>query len=142
MRNNIILSSFVILTVLLLHSACRNDLYSDGKFLYETHCLGCHQADGQPVGLLIPPLAGSDFLIKEKDRIACIVKYGLNEEPIEVNGVKYNGLMYGVKDLTDIEVTNVINYINNAWGNDNGFTQLEEVQKALEKCKPEGILGQ
>ena len=108
-------------------------MYSDGKWVYEQKCQTCHQADGQSLALMIPPLAGSDFLTKHKELIPCIIKHGIEEE-IVVNGQKYNGIMYGIKDINEIDITNVINYINNSFGNNNGFTSLEEVQSYLEAC--------
>ena len=109
-------------------------MYSDGKWVYEQKCQTCHQADGQSLALLIPPLAGSDFLVNHKERIPCIIKHGI-EEAIIVNGQEYNGIMYGVQDINEIDITNVINYINNSFGNENGFTSLEEVQSYLEVCE-------
>ena len=131
-KNKIVLTFFALAFLIIFHS-CRNDLYSDGKWVYEENCQTCHQADGQSLALLIPPLAGSDFLVKSKDMIPCIIKYGL-EETIVVNGQEYSGVMYGVKGISDVDITNVINYINNSFGNDNGFTSLDEVQSALEVC--------
>ena len=132
-KNKVILAFLVLAFSTILHS-CRNDMYSDGKWVYEQKCQTCHQADGQSLALLIPPLAGSDFLVKHKNRIACIIKYGI-EEPIIVNGQEYSGIMYGVDDINEIDITNVINYINNSFGNSNGFTSLEEVQSSLQVCE-------
>jgi hypothetical protein len=42
--------------------------------------------------------------------------------------------MAGIPQLTDFEITNVINYINTAWGNDYGYTKITEVQEALKDC--------
>jgi hypothetical protein len=42
--------------------------------------------------------------------------------------------MVGIPQLSDFEITNVINYINSAWGNDYGYTKITEVQEALETC--------
>ena len=133
-RKNKIILAFLVLTISVISHSCRHEMYSDGKWIYEQKCQTCHQADGQSLALLIPPLAGSDFLVNHKDRIPCIIKHGI-EELIVVNGQEYNGIMYGVKDINEIDITNVINYINNSFGNDNGFTSLEEVQSYLEVCE-------
>lgn len=133
-RKNKIVLAFCILTISVILHSCKNDMYSDGKWVYEQKCQTCHQADGQSLALLIPPLAGSDFLVNHKERIPCIIKHGI-EEAIIVNGQEYNGIMYGVQDINEIDITNVINYINNSFGNENGFTSLEEVQSYLEVCE-------
>ena len=90
--------------------------------------------DGSGLGKNIPPLAKADFLTKHADQLACIIRYGI-KEPVIVNGITYTTPMEGVPQLTDIEITNVINYINHSWGNDNGFTRPDVVQKALGNCK-------
>jgi mono/diheme cytochrome c family protein len=132
-KNKIILAFAVVAVLVVLHS-CNSHDYADGKWVYEKNCQTCHQADGQSLALLIPPLAGSDFLVKHKERIPCIIKHGL-EETIVVNGQEYSGIMYGIKGISDVDITNVINYVNNSFGNKNGFTSLEQVQSYLKTCE-------
>ena len=43
--------------------------------------------------------------------------------------------MAGVPQLKDVEIANIINYINHEWGNNNGYTTIQSVQKQLENCK-------
>ncbi len=82
----------------------------------------------------IPPLANADYLTKHADKIACIIRYGITD-PIEVNGKTYTTPMAGVPELKDVEIANIINYINHEWGNDNGYTTIKQVQTQLENCK-------
>ncbi len=82
----------------------------------------------------IPPLASADYLTKHADKIACIIRYGITD-PIEVNGKTYTTPMAGVPELKDVEIANIINYINHEWGNDNGYTTIKQVQTQLENCK-------
>lgn len=84
---------------------------------------------------LIPPLAGSDYLAKNQDQVACIIRFG-QKGPIEVNGKIYDQEMQGIGRLSDFEIANVINYINHAWGNDLGYRQIQEIQSNLENCEP------
>lgn len=90
-------------------------------------------ADGSGLEGVIPPLANADYLEKYRLDIACIIRKGQSGE-IVVNGQKYNQEMAGIPQLTDFEITNVINYINTAWGNDYGYTKITEVQEALKDC--------
>ena len=53
---------------------------------------------------------------------------------ITVNGKEYEQAMQGITRLSDFEIANVINYINQAWGNDYGFIQINEVRVSLENC--------
>ena len=49
--------------------------------------------------------------------------------PMTVNGVQYNGFMTGF-DLGDKEVSDVLNYIRNSWGNKSEAITPEEVKSA------------
>ncbi len=65
-----------------------------------------------------PPVAKSDYLKRpSKDLIAVILKGQSGE--IKVNGVVYNGMMPAQDYLSDQEIADVLNYINNSWGNKN-----------------------
>ena len=43
--------------------------------------------------------------------------------------------MDGMPGLSDIQITNLLNYINNSWGNANPAFSYEEVTEILSKCK-------
>ena len=116
-----------------LWTACNTNPYLQGEALYTTYCASCHMEDGKGLKSLIPPLADSDYLKAQPLRTACIIRYGLNE-PILVNGKSYDQPMDGIKALTDVEITNIINYINTAWSNDYGIVRLPDVQQELENC--------
>jgi hypothetical protein len=67
--------------------------------------------------------------------IACIIKNGLNGE-IQVNGIKYEQAMPAASNrLTAADIANIINFIQNEWGNNNGEISLPEVQSQLDGCK-------
>lgn len=92
----------------------------DGGVSYAANCMACHQATGQGIPGVFPPLAGHtpelynlggrEFLIKT-------ILYGLLG-PITVDGVTYNGLMPAFPQLSDAEIAAVLNYTLTEWGND------------------------
>lgn len=90
--------------------------------------------DGQGLKLLIPPLAGVDYLAEDRSQIACIIKNGLNDT-LQINNKIYFQEMLAIPKLSEAEITNIINYINQAWGNDMGYVQINEVKAALEACE-------
>lgn len=96
--------------------------FNNGKRIYNTFCITCHMVDGKGVEKVFPPLANSDYLRENQKASIRAVKYGMSGE-IVVNGVTYNSLMSPL-GLSDEEVADVMNYINNAWGNriDNKIT--------------------
>jgi mono/diheme cytochrome c family protein len=123
--------------LLLLLSNCGNEAtYAEGKTLYDQHCLNCHMEDGKGLGELYPPLAGADMLKASGAGAACWIRNGL-KGPIKVNGIEYDNVMTANKHLSAIEITNILNYVNNAWGNKRDFITLDEVMTALEGCEEE-----
>ena len=89
---------------------------ADGEEIYIDFCIQCHLDRGQGETGEIPPLAKSDYLIKDVDHSIWGVKYGLSGT-IVVNGEKYNGVMEN-QGLDNTEIADVMNYILNNWGNE------------------------
>lgn len=78
---------FAFLLILSLFS-CEQQPYQMGERLYKTHCANCHMDGGEGLGALIPPLKGSDYLAANRERLACMIRYGL-KDTIMVNGKVY-----------------------------------------------------
>tara|TARA_B100000674_G_scaffold397123_1_gene341932 strand:- start:7 stop:405 length:399 start_codon:yes stop_codon:yes gene_type:complete len=102
----------------------------DGQEIYKDFCAQCHLEDGKGVKGIYPPLAKSDFL-KDINRTISSIKYGL-KGPITVNGEKYNSIMVS-QGLDDEEISDVVNYILNSWGNSTKQLITEEIVTSIEK---------
>lgn len=102
-------------------------LMEKGKRVYTQVCFACHQAEGQGLPGVFPPLAKSDFLMADKSRAIMGLIKGLNG-PITVNGQAYNGVMPPAM-LTDEQVANVLTYVRNSWGNSGDVVTVDEVKK-------------
>lgn len=100
-----------------------------GKDVYAANCLSCHQANGEGLSGVYPPLANSDHLAKDQLASIDILLKGQNEE-ITVNGTKYNIPMAPVNYLTDQQIADVLNYMGNSWGN-----KFNPVTPAMVKSK-------
>lgn len=99
-----------------------------GAPIYEDFCMSCHMPDGKGVPDVYPPLADSDYLMKKRQDSIKAVKHGLSGEII-VNGIPYNSAMAAL-GLSDEEVADVMNYILNSWGNEDGkIVTITEVSK-------------
>ena len=98
-----------------------------GKDIYTAQCITCHMEQGEGIENVYPPLAKSDYLMADKKRSIQQVLYGLTGE-IKVNGVAYDGVMTGFEVLTDQEVSDVLNYIRNSFGNKGAAVTPEEVK--------------
>lgn len=123
----------LLMTVIFLAS-CDYQPYKQGRNLYNFYCATCHMDDGSGLKGLYPPLAGADYLAEHQENLACIIRYGLSDT-IVVNQKMYNQAMPGVKDLNEVQITNVINYINHAWGNELQHVKVEDIQESLLDCK-------
>ncbi|MEL6674455.1 MAG: cytochrome c [Bacteroidota bacterium] len=102
-----------------------------GKELYEEMCVTCHMGNGEGLMGAFPPIAKSDFLTKYPLDAIRAVKYGQSGE-ITVNGETYNSYM-PEPGLEDQEIADVMNYIRNAWGNQNDTMVTATMVAALEK---------
>ena len=98
-----------------------------GKNVYNRTCVACHQAGGNGIASVFPPLAKADYLNENVERVIDIVLNGKSGE-ITVNGEKYNSVMTA-QNLSDREVANVLTYVYNSWGN-NGSEVTEEMVKS------------
>ncbi|MBC3846891.1 cytochrome c [Winogradskyella echinorum] len=99
-----------------------------GKLVYNDMCTTCHLTDGKGVPRAFPPLVNSDYLRENQDKSIKGIKNGMSGEII-VNGITYNGVMAPL-GLSDEEVADVMNYINNSWGNKiDNFITPEKVSK-------------
>ncbi|MDX1666658.1 MAG: cytochrome c [Saprospiraceae bacterium] len=114
-------------------ASCKDNPYQQGHRLYDYYCANCHMEDGTGLKGIMPPLAGADYVEEDPLRMACIIRYGM-EGRIEVNGITYDEPMAGIRELSDFEITNIINYINHAWDNDYGFVRIDEVRERLDEC--------
>jgi mono/diheme cytochrome c family protein len=90
---------------------------ADGHAVYENRCAACHQATGQGLPGAFPPLAGSEFVLGEAERVVRIVLHGLSG-PVTVKGQTFNGAMPAWADqLSDAEIAAVLTYVRSSFGN-------------------------
>lgn len=106
---------------------------NQGKVLYERKCQSCHMESGQGLRQLIPPVANADYVVENKEKLACIIRYGMSG-PITVNGVEYEGEMAGDQQLTEVEINNLVHYILVDLNQQKEPFVISEVRKQLEGC--------
>src|SRR6478736_5826082 len=133
MKKTIITSALIITAITFFSFTQKFDLKAStarGKGIYEAQCIACHMEKGEGLEGVFPPLANSDYLKADKKRAAQQILYGASGE-MTVNGTLYVGEMAAF-DLTDTEVSDVLNYINHSFGNKGYVTTPAEV-KAVRK---------
>ncbi|MBX3736323.1 MAG: cytochrome c [Candidatus Didemnitutus sp.] len=100
-----------------------------GKRVFTANCMACHQATGQGVPGVYPPLAGSEFVLKpeHEKHIIKIVLFGLNG-PITVKGANFNNAMTPFGSLLkDEQIAQVLTYVRSEWGNNAPEIKPEQV---------------
>ncbi len=115
---------YIILTITLAvfgltRSSAQNSTLNEsmqrGGEIYADFCVTCHLEQGEGVPHAFPPLAGSDYLAKNREASIRGVKFG-QEGELVVNGVTYNSIMAPM-GLSDKEIADVMNFVMNSWGN-------------------------
>jgi nitrite reductase (NO-forming) len=102
MKVRIFLSLLILMTTALyLYSKSQQDQKSNtqkparqtgeqtGQQLFAKTCLACHQADGNGVRNMFPPLAGNEKVTGPSADVIKIVLFGL-QGPVTVNGRDYD----------------------------------------------------
>ena len=109
-----------------------------GEVLFKGTCSACHQAQGQGLPSVFPPLAKSDYLMQNKRRSIEVVINGLTG-PVTVNGQSYNSVMPPMSQLSDDGIANILTYVRNAWGNAGEAVSPDEVTSIRAKTpRPPG----
>jgi mono/diheme cytochrome c family protein len=102
----------------------------DGRQVYTTTCQACHQATGQGLPGVFPPLAGTPWVTGDANTPIQIVLHGLTG-PIEVAGTTYNGAMPGFGgQLSDAQIAAVLTFIRSEWGNTSPAVDEATVKEA------------
>jgi mono/diheme cytochrome c family protein len=112
-----------------------------GQKEFQTVCITCHQATGQGMPGVYPPLDGSEWVNGDPERVIRIVLYGLKGD-IHVEGHDFNAAAMPVfgqvaqsaYNWNDQKVAAVLTYVRQAWGNKSGpitADQVAAVHKAV-----------
>lgn len=133
-KKGIFIAFAVLLGFFLVSKALSGISTNPSQIAYENKCASCHGLEGEGVKEMIPPLANSDWLVNNQEILACVIKNGV-KGPMIVNGKEYDIEMLGQEKMQDIELTNIINYINTSWGNTIPPVKNVAVIEQLKNCK-------
>jgi mono/diheme cytochrome c family protein len=97
-------------------AVARSGQGADGKQLFSAHCVACHQASGQGLPGVFPPLDGSEWVNGDERIVANILLHGINGE-LTVSGTTYKGTMPAFSHLGDAELAAVASYVRASWSN-------------------------
>jgi len=108
----------------------KQDIQSErGRQVFLGLCFACHMPDGKGLPGVFPPLAGSDFLLADRDRAIRIVLRGLLGT-VTVNGATFNSAMPPLAGaLTEQQIADVLTYVTNEWGNKGAPFTVQDVRR-------------
>ena len=127
------LGLFICFSIIAVAGNTQNKI--NGKKIYETRCLVCHQSDGGGVPNMNPPLDGaSNVNGKDIARLVKIIRNGYDER-IALDGMYYNNAMTANPDLKEDAIADVLTYIRTSWSNKASAVTISQVKAALLKNK-------
>jgi mono/diheme cytochrome c family protein len=105
-----------------------------GQKEFQNICITCHQATGQGMPGVYPPLDGSEWVNGSPERVIRIVLYGLKGD-VHVEGHEFNAAampVFGQEpnspyNWSDDKIAAVLTYVRQAWGNKSGPITTEQV---------------
>jgi nitrite reductase (NO-forming) len=109
-----------------------------GKALFAGTCSVCHQAEGQGLEGVFPPLAKSDFFNADAKRAIDLVLNGKSGK-VTVNGKDFNSTMPPMSQLNDDEIANILTYVSADLGNaGKAFSAAEVAEHRAATKRPPG----
>jgi mono/diheme cytochrome c family protein/glucose/arabinose dehydrogenase len=109
-------------------------LFDSGKQTFAGLCAACHQPTGRGLEGLAPPLADSEWVNGDQERIIKVVMHGLRG-PIKVKGLSYSYDMPAAGFLSDEQIAGVLTYIRREWDHEASPVPLDLVQKIRAETK-------
>jgi mono/diheme cytochrome c family protein len=108
---------------------------TDGKGLYAAHCLACHQADGQGVPFMQPPLVGSAWLRSDPEALASFVlSGGFNSG--ERKQSRNANTMPSFAALDDASLAALLTYVRATFGDNAAPVSAHDVGAARRRLPP------
>jgi mono/diheme cytochrome c family protein len=105
-----------------------------GKIVYTARCLTCHQIDGGGVQNMNPPLIKTKWVLGDKSQLIQIILKGLNTGVV-IDDMEYHNVMASHKDLSDLQIADVLTYIRNSFGNKARAVTEAEVKAERSRMK-------
>lgn len=124
---------FIFSVVCMVFIAC-NSNHSKGATLFERNCANCHGKSGEGFKNLYPALTAQSRISGNLDLLPCIIKYGIHEGHL-LDSKEYSLPMLSQEHLSDIDITNIRNFVVNKMLDKKDYKSLEEVKNTLKRCQ-------
>jgi mono/diheme cytochrome c family protein len=107
-----------------------------GAKVYSQNCASCHQGSGNGQAGVYPPMAGSEYVLGSKLRLAAILLKGV-QGPLTVKGASYGTTVMPSWEatITPDKLAALLTYLrgNTQWGNNAGPVTEDEINAAKTK---------
>jgi len=117
----------------------KDNLFKDlptASVVYSTYCIACHQSDGKGDGNRFPPIAQSEWVNYNTDRLINVILNGL-KGPVTVKGQSYNEVMPAHGSfLSDEQIADVLTYIKSNFNNLPEVVTPAQVNAVRKKTAP------
>jgi hypothetical protein len=87
--------------------------------------------DGSGLNKIIPSISKSNYLLDKDKKLICLIQNGVNPDSL---GFKENH-MPSFKKLSDVELTNLVNYLQEKFNTSLIEYKLDEVKKLRKECE-------
>ena len=105
-----------------------------GESLYIIHCSNCHGINGEGLVKLYPPLSNVDWVTLNSEKISCVIKNGIQGDLI-INEILFTGEMPGHRDLTHLEIAEIVTYVLSDLNESQEFYDVNEIITQLNTCE-------
>lgn len=106
------------------------ETYKEGKQVYENYCSGCHGIKMEGLKDLYPSLDDIKWYDQNRNHIPCWLKHGITIKNLKRGKQE----MPAHTELSNIQICNVLNYLNSSnWKLKTPFS-LEEIDYNLKEC--------
>lgn len=102
------------------------DHSTDGATIYEEYCEACHQPGGEGYEDTYPALKGNEFVLGDKEELIYLLLEGRAGMPTFIH------------DLEKDQLTIILNYIRNSWGNKAEPIEQSQMDEAYDYIAEEG----
>ncbi len=109
-------TSFAIVFIAIASVQVDKGAMERGKKIYTQYCATCHQLDGGGVPGLNPPVIKTSYVLGSKTKLIQVVLKGMNTHE-EIDGETYSNTMASFNYLTDQQISDVLTYVRNSFGN-------------------------
>lgn len=89
---------------------------STGRQVYATYCAVCHQANGEGLAGVYPPVSQTEWIQGDEGRLIRLLLNGMTGQ-VEVKGSTYNNAMTPHAFLSDEQIAAVLTFVRSNFGN-------------------------